>query len=198
MYHTRQTPPLVVLLSGWAGSGKDTAAALLVDELAFERVAFADALKADVATRTGIPLAVFHSARKNEPLDAPNAAFPGARTPRDCLIAHATAMRADNPDIYAAIVAAHIGANGGRYVISDWRFPNECAALCRHLEGATILRVRIVRPGMLPMADSTEHELDDAAFDAVIQNGGSISELRDRIKTTVSAHLRHGYDLCGP
>jgi hypothetical protein len=195
-----QTPLLVVMLSGWAGSGKDTAAALLADELDFERRAFADALKEDVAALTGIPVGVFHSARKNAPLVEPVAAFPGAHTPRDCLIACAAAVRAEDPDTYPNIVAEQIknrNCIGKRFAITDWRYANEYAAFKRLLPAtATILRVRIERPGMTPLADPSEHNLDDATFDAVVQNDGSISDLRDKIKAVVHPYLCHGAHLC--
>lgn len=189
-YHVVQTPPLVVLLSGWAGSGKDTAAALLVDELEFVRLAFADALKEDVAQLTGIPLAVFHSARKNAALAAPVASFPDAQTPRDLLIQRAAAVRHSTPDTYAEVVAGAIG-NTGCYVVSDWRYVNEYEVMRRMIpKGATVLRVRIQRPDMPAMADPTEHYLDNEPFDAVVQNDGSISDLRDKIKAVVHPYLR--------
>lgn len=188
----RMPPPgrLVVLLSGWAGCGKDTAAALLVDELGFDRLAFADALKADVAARTGIPLAVFHSARKNEPLPTHE-----GQTPRDLLIARAAAVRATDPDAYARVVATQIAdSGGGRYVITDWRFRNEYAVLCGDAT-TTILRVRVVRPDMQPMTDATEHELDNEVFDAVVQNEGSIRDLCDAMKTVLRPHLHRADPL---
>lgn len=195
--YAQQTPLLVVLLSGWAGSGKDTAAALLADELDFARHAFADALKEDVAALTVIPVGVFHSARKNAPLVEPVAAFPGAHTPRDCLIARAAAVRAADPDTYAKVVAAQIkDAIGKRFAITDWRYVNEYEVLRRLLPvTATILRVRIERPEQTPLADPTEHYLNEHPFDAVVQNDGSISDLRDKIKAVVHPYLHHGSHL---
>ena len=188
-HHVIQTPPLVVLLSGWAGSGKDTAAALLVDELEFVRLAFADALKEDVARLTGIPLAVFHSARKNVALTTPVAAFPEAQTPRDILIKRAATVRATAPDTYAEVVARAIG-NSGCYAISDWRYLNEYEVIRHRLPvRATVLRVRVERPDMPTMADPTEHYLDNEPFDAIVQNDGSISDLRDKIKAVVHPYL---------
>jgi hypothetical protein len=44
----------IVAISGWKGSGKDTAAKILVDKFGFKRVSFADALKDIVAEQYGL------------------------------------------------------------------------------------------------------------------------------------------------
>ena len=68
LINLNRTPPrfgprtMIILLSGWAGSGKD-AAALLLEEMNFVRLAFADAIKIEVAAATGIPLDTFHDHR---------------------------------------------------------------------------------------------------------------------------------------
>jgi len=45
---------MIVALSGWKGSGKDTAASILVEKYGFRRIAFADVLKDMVADQYGI------------------------------------------------------------------------------------------------------------------------------------------------
>jgi cytidylate kinase len=45
---------MIVAVSGWKGSGKDTAAKILVEKYGFRRVAFADVLKDMVADQYGI------------------------------------------------------------------------------------------------------------------------------------------------
>jgi hypothetical protein len=187
-----QTSPLIVLLSGWARSGKDTAAALLIDEVDFIRVAFADALKEDVAQLVGSHiLASCHTASKDKPLvEIVDAAFPDGQTLRDLLIERAAAVRATEPDTYARIVAAAIGTSG-RYVITDWRYHNEYDVLRKTLPSAIILRVRIVRSTVIPLSEPSEHDLDGAHVDAVVQNDGSISDLRDKIKAVVHPYLHH-------
>jgi hypothetical protein len=187
-YHHDQTKPIVILLSGWAGSGKDAAAALLVEELDFQRLAFADALKREVSAMSGIPLEIFHDSRKNRHLANHVVGFPTAQTPRDILIQRSATIRTTNPDHYAELVGHRICNEGGmRYVISDWRYPNEYEALSHILEGRkfTFLRVRIERSNIVSIPDPSEHQLDGANFDAVIQNDGSISDLRDAIKAVV-------------
>jgi hypothetical protein len=191
-YHHDQPKPVVVLLSGWAGSGKDAAAALIVEELDFYRLAFADVIKREVASMTGVPLEVFHDGRKNKPLTNHIAEFPTAQSPRDILIQRAAAVRSINPDHYAELVSDRIAMEGGwRYVISDWRYPNEYESLVDTLTNYAFLRVRVVRPGIAPLPEPSERQLDDATFDATIQNDGSISDLRDAIKAAVRPLLHH-------
>lgn len=193
-YHHDQQKPVVVLLSGWAGSGKDAAAALIVEELDFFRLSFADALKREIADMTNIPLEVFHDGRKNNPLPNCVAEFPTAQTPRDIMIQRAATVRSTNPNHYAELVSDRIVTEGGwRYVISDWRYPNEYETLLTTLTGHAFLRVRVVRPGVVPLPEPSEHQLDNAIFDATIYNDGSISDLRDSIKAVVRPLLHSGH-----
>lgn len=176
--------PIVVLVSGWAGAGKDCAAALLVEECGFQRVAFADALKEDVASVTGLPLDLFYTAQKDRPLEHPVAAYPTAKTPRDLLLQHALVRRAVDPDVYSKGVAATImDSPGTRYVVSDWRYRSEHKVLAEELgEFYNIFRIRIERPGIRQSADPSEHDLDGVRMEYVITNDGTISDLRHAVK----------------
>lgn len=175
---------MVVLVSGWAGTGKDCAAALLVEECGFQRVAFADALKEDVAKVTGLPLEWFYTATKDRPLPAPCAAYPTAKTPRDILLQHALVRRTIDPDVYSKGVAATImDSPGTRYVVSDWRYLSEHKVLAEELgEFYHIFRIRIERPGIRQSADPSEHDLDGLTMDYMITNDGTISDLRHAVK----------------
>ena len=179
------TKSLIVLLSGWAGSGKDAAAALLIEEMQFDRRAFADPLKEEVSLKTGIPVEIFHTRRcKDSPIC-------GDRTPRQLLLEHARVARATDPDIYTRRIAESIRkSNEPRFVISDWRYRREYEFLAQ--EEATILRGRIVRSSVTPSIDPSEHDLDNESFDFTIVNDGCISDLRDNIKSAVRHALYYG------
>jgi len=188
-------PPIVILLSGWAGAGKDAAASLLADEMSFERLAFADALKEDVSHATGLPLDLFHNhSLKDQPII-------GSKTPRDLLLSHGATARAVDPDIYVRKIASHIQLalteqkerflqSEPRFVISDWRYLREMTFL-RNTFGNHIRLVcgRINRDSVKPSQDPSEHELDDAFVDFTIDNNDGISHLRDEIKATVRSVL---------
>jgi hypothetical protein len=178
----------ILLLSGYAGSGKDAAASLLMEECGFQRFAFADALKELVAARTGIPVTIFHSSQKDTVIPPSSKYHP--KTYRDLLLEIAREERAKDLDVFSRIVAGQIQDSDGlrnRFVISDWRYKQEESFLRSVLDPATyqIVRLRIKRSSVTPSADPTEHDLDNEHMDTVIQNDGSISDLRDAVHSAV-------------
>jgi hypothetical protein len=177
----------VVLLSGWAGSGKDAAAAIMVEEMGFTRFAFADALKEDVATFSGIPLSTFHTAAKDQPLEILCKTYPTAKTPRDLLLQHARIERARDPDTYSGMVINKIKASSvKKAVISDWRYRREHAHIYRELyETMPIITVRITRPGIQPACDPSEHDLNIMPVDVIIVNDGSLVDLRKKLRSII-------------
>lgn len=182
--------PLLVMLSGWARVGKDAAASLMTDEMGFRRLAFADALKEDVAAATYLPVETFHLAKKDASLEHSCSAYPTAKTPRDLLLQHALVARAKNPDVYAAQVAEKIIDEGlSRIVISDWRYKREYDYLHREFPEFQILRLRICRVGVSAAIDPSEHDLDAEPMDVTIQNDGGISDLRDHLKAALRSAL---------
>ena len=173
---------LVVLLSGWAGSGKDAAAELLVEEMGFERLAFADALKAEVSKALQIPLSFFRDRLlKDRHLDSYGA------SPRELLVRYAAIRKQVDPDIYSRIVASYIQerSRSRSIVISDWRYRHEYAFLTQALHDTVLVRGRITRASILPNEEPSEHDLDEEKMDFTIANDGSISDLRDAIKADV-------------
>ena len=173
----------ILLVSGWAGSGKDAVAAAVTG---YRRVAFADPLKCHVAAIAGLLVSVFHDrAAKDRTLYRPCPSYPTARTPRDILLQHAAAARAIDPDVYAREIADEIRGRPDvrRWVISDWRYRREAMFLRSALPseaGYDIIRVRVVRPGVVPSADETEHDLDDERMDHILQNTGTLDELQSK------------------
>ena len=164
---------MIILLSGKAGSGKDAAALILCEEMQFHRLAFADILKEDVAQKTCIPVQFFHI-KKDVIYDA-------GISYRSLLINHATAAKAADIDIYARQVADIILQQPTqRWVISDWRHYSELKCLLDR--GLGVVTVRVNRPATTLRSHFTETELDNFDFDHVIENDGSISDLRDKLK----------------
>jgi hypothetical protein len=182
--------PVLILLSGWAGSGKDAVAAILTEHHGFKRFAFADPLKKAVAEATGLPAAMFERPFKDRPLSASD-----PRTPRELLITHADAARAVEPDIYSRAIVANIQASGiGKAVISDWRYRREGAVVSDALVAAgwRILRIRIERPGVIPSSAPIEHDLDSEDMDYRIQNDGTLSDLNHTIEQIYGSLIQPG------
>jgi hypothetical protein len=186
---TRQ--PLILLLSGWAGSGKDAAAALLAEELGFARYSFAAALKDDASAETGIPLTDFQELHtKDAALSEPCYAFPRAKTPREVLLEYAARIRGYDPDVYARTMVQGIEREDvTRIVVSDWRLKSERDYIVKHLPQMRVITVRITRTGVTPRAEAIEHELDEFPFDLRIQNDGCISDLRDALRSVLRPYL---------
>lgn len=176
---------VIIMLSGWAGSGKDAAASILMDELGFQRFAFADPLKHDVARETGLSLEHFYSRHLKDSLTE----FDGEMiTPRALLIEAAANARARYPNIYANMIADTIQKVGSkRVVISDWRYRNEYEVIQTFF--SKVVRIRISRPGVIQSPEPSEHDLDGEPMDIEIQNGGSLSMLRSTLKNLVRPYL---------
>lgn len=160
---------MIVGLSGYARSGKDSAAQALV-EVGFRRIAFADRLK-DLANLIWpehmVRYGDWDQAKQN----------PEVREHLQLLGESVRDVLGEDTWVRAALD----GINpGGDFVISDVRYANEAEYVSR-LGG---LVVRINRPGVQPAnGHLSEVGLDDWRFDAVIQNDGTLDDLKDRMRT---------------
>lgn len=183
---------ILILLSGWAGSGKDATAGIL-SAYGFKRYAFADALKRQVAQEYNFPLEWCHSQRgKLQQIQSA-----GGKTVRELLIQRGQEIRSEkqNPGYFAELTATEIlNWSEQMVVISDWRLKCELQTIKDFFYlGSKIITVRIERTGQTDSAvkDSlTEHELDDFPFDVRIKNpGNSWEELEIEIQTKLSPIL---------
>lgn len=175
---------MIIGLSGYARAGKDTAAAFLVEQHGFVRLAHADALKAvyedinpwirfsdggyrklDVVLKTlGWEIA------KAEP------------EIREGLQDVGMACREHlGPDVWVDAVMRQIEP-GTDYVIPGCRFPNEVEAI--KAAGGLIWRVERILCGPVN-GHVSETALDDWPFDAHIPNHSTVAALGDQ----VSLHL---------
>ena len=174
--------PRVIMLSGWMKSGKDTVGEYLCRKHGFRRLAFADALKDEVAACYGVDRGTLDTQEgKAAAWDA------SGRTIRDLLIWHGQARRALDQDYWChKVVGAIRSSGGGDIVITDWRFPNEHEALSRQCECAVVQTWRIQRWSRPPKTDSTELALDATAFDQTIRNTASVADLYAQIDAVLS------------
>jgi FMN phosphatase YigB (HAD superfamily) len=169
----------LVGVRGYAQSGKDSVAAVLVSRYGFTRAAFADALK-ELACRTN-PIVSLDGRRlaslvdeigwdraKTEVLEVREILQRLGKGARDVL----------GEDIWVdTLFRRHAGAS--RLVIPDVRFPNEAAAV----RGRGGRVVRVVRPGVGPAnGHISETALDDDEPDAVIMNDGFLDDLAEEVE----------------
>lgn len=170
-------------LSGYARTGKDTVANILVNEHGFERVSYADALK-DTAMRIDpmIETSFCESRDGHRPLTEIvtqhgwEKAKDGYPEVRRFLQSLGKALRdVVDENVWVNLAFSKINYDyGTRYVIPDMRFPNEMGAI-RFVGGKT---VRIERPGYGPVnGHISETAIDDAKFDYTLSNDGEVTKL---------------------
>jgi hypothetical protein len=163
----------VIGLAGYAQSGKDTLANMLVEQQGYTRLAFADVLR-----------------------ECLYALDPSLRTPRATLRNYVDHLGWDeakrNPEVRELLqrLGTEVGRNilgpdiwvetamrkvepGGKYVFTDVRFPNEADAIARI--GKVI---RIIRTGYGPVnGHPSETAVDDYPYDGILLNDGDLSAL---------------------
>lgn len=180
----------LVALCGAAGAGKDTVA----DMLGLRKLAFADALYAEVADAWGVPE---ESLRARGTKEVPSAMLPivsckdfefcafkidddwiKSRSPRQILQWWGDYRRAQDPHYFvkATLRAMPPVSLGSMLIITDCRFPNE-VAMVRQLGGDIW---QVVRPGVTAGATGHASDNDGSLFspDRVIHNSGSLEDLR--------------------
>ena len=164
--------PLLIGVSGYARSGKDTVGRILVESYGFQRRAFADKLK-ELALALDTHVATVVASCGWE--EAKNDSYV-----REYLQRLGTSAR----DIVAADIWITALFNGLTpsvdHVITDVRFVNEANAIRE--SGGFIWRIN--RPGVLAVnGHISEHQMNAYDFDAIIANDGSLADLEAKIKT---------------
>lgn len=178
-------------LSGYARSGKDEAAKVLVDEFGFTRVAFADKLREMLYALN--PLLGFENHDHFSPIfvqDAINEyAWSGYKDTeygdeiRRLLQRLGTEAGRQTmwDDIWVDAAFSTMTRNG-KYVITDARYPNEAQAI--RDAGGQIWRIE--RLGVGPAnGHASEVGLDDWKFNITIHNDGTLEEFKDKVRTRI-------------
>ena len=168
----------LIALSGYARSGKDTVAAYLVEEAAYQRVGFADSLReVALALDPMIPMTGFTTVPRH--LVSVIAEF-GWEDAKDLFPEVRRILQRLGTEVGRGFFGDDVWVNlalgkvNGRTVFPDCRFPNEAEAI--RSRGGEVWR--IVRPGFEPVnGHPSETALDDFEFDFTIVNDTSIDDL---------------------
>jgi len=175
---------MIIGLSGYARSGKDEVAKLLVEEYGFTRLAFADKIRQ-------LLLAIDPS------LGGPKLSTIVAEYGWDVaksktevreLLQHlgVAARTLIDEHIWVTTVLNQIEEIDKNYVITDVRFENEANAI--KLIGGEIWRVR--RTNNVPVNDHvSENALDGFKFDKILKNEGSLDDLRELVRRRMEFSL---------
>jgi hypothetical protein len=175
---------MIIGLSGYAQSGKNTVADILVEHHGFTQLAFADVIKelltyidpiiyirpdgSNMTVSEFVYIWGWEEAKKENEV-------------RRLLQALGLAGRnLIDEYLWISMTLSQIkDPHEGRYVISDVRFPNEAAALTS--QGGQIWRIE--RPGLTAVNEHiSETAMDPWVFDETIINDGSIEDLKKKIK----------------
>ncbi len=180
---------IIILLSGYAGSGKDTFADLLIElceskGISYKKYAFADEVKKDISimykefvtfeslfTQEGKAKEIIKSETSEE-----------TKTARQLLIEHSANMKkVYGNDYWAQIVCKQIDGSNKIHIISDWRYNIEYETVCSYFHDCKIITVRINRSFLKVLSDPSEHELDDKTFDYVVNNHSTFDNLKMKV-----------------
>lgn len=136
----------VIIVSGLAGSGKDTVGKYLVDNHGYTRLAFADAVKDEVhMLYPYVPRVAFDTpeGKNSRPFKD------SGQTARDKLIEIGENRKKVDPLYWIRIIASRIRASPKprRFVITDCRFVSEHTNIFALLDDiAVVTHIRVERP----------------------------------------------------
>jgi dephospho-CoA kinase len=177
------------MFCGYAGSGKTAAATILQAQFnapTTYTIAFADAVKCDVAMLYKLPRPMFDTQEgKASIVTTPD----GDRTARELLIDYSLAMKeAHGYDVWAKEVARNIH-NKLEYcvidniIIHDWRFMAEIETMIREFPQPEFMlhTIRVQRPSIQSMQIPSEHEIDTYTTEYTITNNGTMDDLKEKI-----------------
>ena len=194
-------------MSGYAGSGKDTVAAHLIENHAYVRFAFADVLKDMVAEQYNIDVKMLHTPELKEAALSQYPVFTADKfgemihsfmqkefkkddngvlcwTPRALAILEGSVKRSVNSSYWVGRVVQKIKESSknnpdASFVISDLRYKSEVKQL-EAAFGDTLDIVRVERFKDSPSNDPSERDLDDYEFKNILNNTGTLEELYEK------------------
>lgn len=189
-------PPVVIGLTGKAGHGKDTVAAILHGKYGFKRFAFADRIKETCAVMYNIPLSSFHSRElKEKKVDR------YGLTPREmCQVVGTDIVRNHiNKDFWLNSIKYEIEdivdesksksmfKSITNVVISDLRFDNE-AEMIKNINDAAAIIVHVdasLRLRSEEKVTGSNHESENGIhrglIDIYVDNNGTLDDLYKEI-----------------
>jgi dephospho-CoA kinase len=170
----------IIFLSGYAGSGKDEAAAIFQTQ-GFKRYAFADEVKLYSSNAHGFDYSLTQT-QPGKSTVVKSTSTHATKSVRQFLIDDSAQKKAENSDpaFWARLLAQQIiKDNTTDIVISDWRYTAEIDHFKVTFPEAKIVTVVIQRQCVKPINDPSEHELDFYVFDHGITNNGTLENYRE-------------------
>ncbi len=169
---------IILLLAGWSGAGKDTVADSLVANHGFQKTAFANPLKDEVAKNLGIDRTLCDTQEgKREIIQG--------KTVRQHLIDYGESVRRTQGMGYWASVLCQTSSafDQPKVVISDWRNLFELFEVQKRCPEATIVPILVSRSSQLvsPVPDATEYALMGFPFKVTLKNNACLNCLYSKV-----------------
>lgn len=189
---------MIISLSGYATSGKDSVADILAEDYGFIKYAWADSVRlAAQALNPIVGIVDEKIVRYNDALDILGYTVAKAELPefRRILQYIGTEVGREliGDDVWVSTTLRRIEREHSlkdNIVITDTRFHNEADAV-RNASGVKSggknFLVRVHRPDVGPASDHpSETQQDEIVFDYHLHNDGSLDDLRNSVKTLYS------------
>jgi len=176
---------MIIGLTGYAQSGKDTVANILVENYGYQRVAFADPIR-DLLYATNPMLKEGYRVQGLVDVygwDRVKVDYPEARRLLQDLGVGARKVFGEQFWVQQALKKVHFEGN---YVITDVRYPNEASAI-RKYDNAQIWRIK--RSGINPVnTHVSETAMDGEKVEQIFMNNGTVDDLKVLIQTRMRAY----------
>lgn len=170
---------MIIGLSGYAQSGKDTVAQILVEDYGYSRIAFADIIRTAVYRLN--PLVTYDGMRLAHLVDLEG--WEIAKTlpeVRRLLQTMGSEVGRDmiDPQIWIELTLGNT-KNTDKIVISDVRFKNEAEEV--KWKGGKVWRISRIDVDSPINLHRSETDLDNWLFDEYISNNGTIEDLYEEV-----------------
>jgi hypothetical protein len=182
-----QLAKMIILLTGYAGSGKTTAGEILMkllDNYGPKSAAFGDCVKEESALLYDFPLDLAYSQEGKRTVVN---TVKGQKTVRQILIDYSLEMKQiHGNDIWAIKMIDKMFQFPEHYIwiIHDWRFIEELETIKRSFY-IKIITIRILRHDIVALDTPSEHQLDDCETDHTVINDGTLEDLKEKLKTII-------------
>ena len=178
---------MIIGLSGYAQSGKDSVAEILVNKYDYTRIAFADPIREllyemNPAVKDGGYR--LQGVVDGYGWDVAKTAFPEVRTLLQNL---GVGARKIFGEMFWVEQALRNVTTDGNFVITDVRFPNEANAI-REYEGAQVWRIKRPNVGAVNPHVS-ETAMEGEKVDQIFINSGTLEDLAVLIGTRMRAYV---------
>jgi len=174
--------PNLVLITGYAGSGKDEIGKILQNN-GYKRYAFADNVKIHTSDKHGFDIALTQTQEGKNTM-VKSTFDQQIATVRQFLIDESAFMKTvyNNPAFWALLLEKQIKETPPHnVVITDWRYEAELNHFMEEFDLCKIIKIRIHRDSVKPLTDPSEHNVDHIPCDHTIQNNGTLEELRNQV-----------------